>query len=89
MKISEKQNAIIKIKAKEVGVSDIKINVYDYLHKENSNLKIKDSICEKCEEETKWRFENSQWKSFNGIMYKLFPDGKYKRRINGVWVNKK
>ena len=89
MKISEKQNAIIKIKAKEVGVSDIKINVYDYLHKENSNLKIKDSICKKCEEETKWRFENSQWKSFNGIMYKLFPDGKYKRRINGVWVNKK
>ena len=87
MKIAEKQNAIIKIKAKEIGISDIKINGYDYLHQKDSNLRIKDSICEKCDDQSKWKYKDSKWKSFNGIMYKLI-DGKYKRRINGKWVNK-
>lgn len=89
----EKNKAIIKIKAQNVGLSNIKISIYDYLHQRNkNNITIKNSKCPKCEENTSYRIANSPWKEFDGIWYKRFEDGKYKRktRINNetVWVDK-
>lgn len=86
----EKEKGIIKIKAKEIGLSDIKVNYYDYLHPKNSNsVVVQNSKCVKCEEQqNKWVLQDSQWKEFDGVMYKLFEDGKYKRRVNNEWVDK-
>lgn len=85
----ETEKGIIKIKAKEIGLSDIKVNCYDYLHPKNSDpISIKNSKCVQCEEKTKWRLQNSKWHEFDGIMYKLFDDGIYRRKINNEWVEK-
>lgn len=86
----EKEKGIIRIKAQEIGLSDIKINCYDYLHPKNSNnIPIKNSKCVKCEEEeTTWKLQDSKWAEFDGVMYKLGEDGIYRRKINGEWVDK-
>lgn len=82
----ETEKGIIKIQAKEIGLSDIKINYYDYLHPKNSSpISVKNSKCPKCEEKTKWRLQNSKWKEFDGVLYKL-DNGVYKRKVNGEWV---
>lgn len=80
----ESQQAIIKIKAKDIGHSDIKIKVFDYLHnEENETVELKGQECSKCEEDNKWIYANSVWKAFEEnnetVFYKLFPDGTYKR----------
>ncbi len=93
----EQQKAIIKIKASDVGLSKIKIKAFDYLHiSDEEEIIVKQSKCEKCEEETNWTFKDSAWSKFNGELYKLFNDGKWKKPVmvkeNGVltrkWVEK-
>ena len=43
------EKGIIKIKAKEIGLSDIKVNCYDYLHPKNSDtISIKNIKCVQC-----------------------------------------
>ena len=84
----EVQSAIIKIEARTVGLSEIYINHYDYLHKVNGNTEIIKHLCEKCPiEEPSWRLAHSAWRKFNGIWYKKIGN-QYKRRINGKWVAK-
>ena len=85
----ESEKGVIRIKAQEIGLSDIKVNCYDYLHPKNSEpISVKNSNCVKCEEQTKWKLEDSKWTEIDGIMYKLGDDGIYRRKINGEWVDK-
>ena len=82
----EKENAVIKIKAKEIGLSDIKINCYDYLHQKNQEpLIINNNNCPKCSE-IKTKLADSKWTEIEGLMYKLFDDGKYRRRVGDEWI---
>ena len=88
MESLEKQFGIIKIEAKSVGLSQIRINQYDYIHKENGTVNIIKHLCEKCNDsKTKWRLVDSAWKQFDGIWYKKI-NGVYKRKVNGQWVAK-
>lgn len=76
----EKKNGIIKIKAQDIGLSNIKIDVQDYLHNPDAPIiNIKGEECTKCSERPQWTFADSPWKKFNGIWYKKFADGTYKR----------
>ena len=88
MESLEKQFGIIKIEAKSVGLSQIRINQYDYIHKENGTVNIIKHLCEKCNDsKTKWRLADSAWKQFDRIWYKKI-NGVYKRKVNGQWVAK-
>lgn len=94
----EKELSIIKIQAKDIGLSDIKIDSFDYLYNKNINsINVKQSKCSKCENNTEWKVTDSLWKEFNGVWYKLFPDGRYKRptksiikdgKSTRIWVDK-
>lgn len=54
----ERKKGIIKIKAKDIGLSNIKIDVIDYLHNpDEQTIQIKNSKCNKCEEQTTWRLD--------------------------------
>ena len=74
MKEFEEKNATIKIKAVDVGLSDITINSYDYLNpKGQEGPKKAESPCVKCEEGSNtWGLSDSKWKQFNGVWYKFF-----------------
>lgn len=89
----DREQAIIKIKAESIGLSKIQIQVFDYLN--DSNIVVKQSKCLKCEaEDTTWKVENSAWHDFDGVLYKLFEDGKYRRPTeeltleNGKYIRK-
>ena len=89
----QKNKGIIKIKAGHVGLSDIQIHIFDYIHqKGKDDLIIKNSKCNKCENKpTTYRVKDSPWKQFNGIWYKLINGKYYKKVINNgkiKWVAK-
>lgn len=98
MDVFEKQKAIVKIQAKDVGLSNIHVEVFDYLHrKDGTIINVKQSNCQKCEENDTWVIADSPWKNFNGIWYKLFDDGKYRKptqillkdgQYSRIWVDK-
>lgn len=85
----EKESAIIKIQASDVGLVNTKVNLYDYLHKKDgSEIEPKQSPCNKCENKPSYRLQDSLWEEFSGVWYKRFPDGTYKRKVDGEWVDK-
>lgn len=89
----EQQKAIIKIKASDVGLSKIKIKAFDYLHiSDDEEIIVKQSKCEKCEEESEWTFKDTKWKEFDGELYKLFDDQKWRKPVtenqNGILIRK-
>lgn len=69
----ERQHAVITIQAKDIGLSQIKIDVFDYLHNENTEPIIpKQSKCLKCQQdENQWRIANSSWEQIDGIWHKI------------------
>ncbi len=85
----EKQTGIIKIKAKDIGLSDIQVKTFDYLHNSTQDVEIKKSKCNKCQDVHNWQIADSLWKEFNGVWYKLFPDGTYKKPVKTILVNGK
>ena len=94
----ESKNCTIKIKATDIGLSDIDIQIFDYLHTpEQNDIELIQSDCPKCEnQEEKWTVKNSLWTKIDNKWYKLFPDGKYKERtvvndasgMHYIWVDK-
>lgn len=99
MQSYQRNNAIIKIQADDIGLSDIKINAFDYIHNKNYNIPIRQSKCPKCDEETTYTLANSAWKQFeetqNGqtkqVWYKLINNRYYKRElVDGElkWIEK-
>ena len=85
----EKQTGVIKIKAKDIGLSDIQVKTFDYLHNSTQDVEIKKSKCNKCQDVHNWQIADSLWKEFNGVWYKLFPDGTYKKPVKTILVNGK
>ena len=84
----EKQFAVIKIEAEDIGLSQIHIKQYDYIHQENGTIDIINHLCTKCENnKPKWKLADSAWTKINGIWYKKI-NGQYKRKVNGQWVLK-
>lgn len=82
----EKEKANIKIRAKNVGLSDIKIKSFDYLH--NTNINIEDvgkSKCNKCDEKIMWRIKDSSWLTLKDLLNydyvvtdMIYEDGEWK-----------
>lgn len=67
MKSFQEENCIIKIKAKDVGLSKIQFEVFDYLHKKGQQpIEVKKSNCQKCDESSTWRLVETKWKKVNG-----------------------
>ena len=88
MESFEKQKSIIKIQAKEIGLSNINIEVFDYLHKKDgTTINVKQSECSRCEKNNSWVVADSQWKQFDGIWYKKFSDGVYRKPTTIVLEN--
>ena len=88
MESFEKQKGIIKIQAKEIGLSNINIEVFDYLHKKDgTTINVKQSECSRCENNDSWVIADSQWKQFDGIWYKKFSDGVYRKPTTIVLEN--
>ena len=79
---------VIKIEAEDIGLSQIHIKQYDYIHQENGTIDIINHLCTKCENnKPKWKLADSAWTKINGIWYKKI-NGQYKRKVNGQWVLK-
>lgn len=88
MESFEKQKGIIKIQAKEIGLSNINIEVFDYLHKKDgTTINVKQSECSRCENNNSWVVADTQWKQFDGIWYKKFSDGIYRKPATIVLEN--
>ena len=84
----ELQKGIIKIKAQDVGLSDIQIATYDYIHQKNKNpITVKNNECNKCTDQNDWKLKDSPWKKFNGIWYKKI-NNQYMRKVGNNWVVK-
>lgn len=92
MDIYQINKGIIKIKARDIGLSDIRISAFDYLHiKDEADNKINNtSKCNQCPQTT-YKIKDSPWEIIDGVAYKLI-NGVYYRRIfeNGIskWVTK-
>ena len=81
---------VITLKAQHIGLSDIQVGIFDYIHKEGDDpIPIKNSKCPQCTKT--YTFKDSLWKQFDNVWYK-FIDGQYKKRVlinNELqWVNK-
>lgn len=87
----QKNKAIIKIQANKIGLSDIQINTFDYLHTDSGAISIKQNQCPKCDEETTYTIKNSPWKEFDNVWYKLINGEYYKPTLVNKevkWVKK-
>lgn len=92
MQSYQTNKGIIKIKAHDIGLSNIQINTYDYLHNPDSDNPLDNSHhCNQCPENSSYTLKDSLWENIDGIWYKKI-NGTYQRRVlvNGVlqWVNK-
>lgn len=73
----QKNKAIVKIQAKNIGLSDIKINAFDYLHTPDGNIEIQNNKCPKCEENSTYVIKNSPWEKIGNTWYKLINNVYY------------
>lgn len=77
----QKNKAVIKIQAEHIGISDIQIRAYDYLHTPNGDVIIRNSKCPKCQDEdTTYTIKNSPWEKIDGVWYKKI-NGQYYQRV--------
>ncbi len=60
----QKNKAIIKIRAEQVGLSNISVKAYDYIHDKECDAVIQQNKCPKCNEKTTYTLKNSSWKQF-------------------------
>lgn len=83
---------IIKIKAESVGLSDIKIYAFDYLHKKGSTKTVlKKSKCMQCPQGNTYKVKDSPWEKIGNIWYKKIGNNYYiQEKVNGKleWVQK-
>lgn len=93
MQPDQVNKGIIKIQAQHIGLSDIKINTFDYLHTPTGDVPLKQSKCVKCPNEPisyivkdhKWDKIDGKWyKKINGIYYEKVID----QNNNIKWVEK-
>lgn len=92
MQINQINKGIIKIKAQSIGISQINITPFDYLHEKGQEYtEVKQSNCDTCQENITYKIANSPWEEINGIWYKLI-NGQYyyKTLVNNElqWVKK-
>lgn len=90
MNAYQTNKGVITLKARNIGLSDIQVGIFDYIHQEGQDaIPIKNSKCPQCNKT--YTFKDSPWKKFDNVWYKLI-DGQYKRQVlidNKLqWVNK-